>query len=69
MQMKPCTAAAHQTGGDTIMTIPCDRDNTGQYATLTLSGEWLQPLGFTIGQTADIRIEPGRIIIRLQPGA
>ncbi|HGM6861300.1 TPA: SymE family type I addiction module toxin [Serratia rubidaea] len=32
---------------------------------LTLTGKWLEPLGFTTGQKIEVLAEPGQPIVRL----
>ncbi|MBS0974072.1 SymE family type I addiction module toxin [Serratia rubidaea] len=32
---------------------------------LTLTGKWLEPLGFTTGQKIEVLAEPGQLIVRL----
>ncbi|WP_072186110.1 SymE family type I addiction module toxin [Serratia rubidaea] len=34
---------------------------------LTLTGKWLEPLGFTTGQKIEVITEPGQLIIRIAP--
>ena len=34
---------------------------------LTLTGKWLEPLGFTTGQRIEVITEPGQLIIRIAP--
>ncbi|AEF47597.1 Domain of unknown function DUF1813 HSP20-like protein [Serratia sp. AS12] len=34
---------------------------------LTLTGQWLEPLGFTTGQKIQVITEPGQLIIRIAP--
>jgi toxic protein SymE len=34
---------------------------------LTLTGQWLAPLGFTTGQKIEVITEPGQLIIRIAP--
>ncbi|WP_454878524.1 SymE family type I addiction module toxin [Serratia inhibens] len=34
---------------------------------LTLTGKWLEPLGFITGQKIEVITEPGQLIIRIAP--